>query len=165
MRGRTRDASRAPTPPAMTATTAHYVYPQGSPERAEWRRSIPDACGKCHSKERESTEPPCMEGSPGEEQSKGGHLFGTATAPMTSNHRHGPRPGWPSPKELRKLPWRGVEVLFWGPTTARSTHWVMPIRQVLRLPRNHGILRSMTEIDRPPDQTASIPANNAIWAD
>ena len=32
---------------------AHYVYPKGSPERAEWRLSIPNVCGKCHSKERD----------------------------------------------------------------------------------------------------------------
>ena len=31
----------------------HYVYPKGSAERAEWRLSIPDVCGKCHAKERE----------------------------------------------------------------------------------------------------------------
>ncbi len=27
---------------------AHYVYPQGSAVRAEWRLDIPNACGKCH---------------------------------------------------------------------------------------------------------------------
>jgi predicted CXXCH cytochrome family protein len=32
---------------------AHYVYPKGSPERAEWRLSIPNVCGRCHSKERD----------------------------------------------------------------------------------------------------------------
>ena len=32
---------------------AHYVYPKGSPQRAEWRLGIPNACGKCHGKERE----------------------------------------------------------------------------------------------------------------
>ena len=32
---------------------AHYVYPQGSPVRAEWRLNIPNVCGKCHSQERE----------------------------------------------------------------------------------------------------------------
>ena len=32
---------------------AHYVYPKGSAERAEWRLNIPNACGKCHSKERD----------------------------------------------------------------------------------------------------------------
>ena len=32
---------------------AHYVYPKGSPERTEWRLSVPNACGKCHAKERE----------------------------------------------------------------------------------------------------------------
>ena len=31
----------------------HYIYPKGSAERAEWRLSIPNACGKCHAKERE----------------------------------------------------------------------------------------------------------------
>ena len=31
---------------------AHYVYPQGSAERAEWRLNIPNACGKCHAAER-----------------------------------------------------------------------------------------------------------------
>ncbi len=31
---------------------AHYVYPQGSAARAEWRLNIPNACGKCHAKER-----------------------------------------------------------------------------------------------------------------
>ncbi|HUN68734.1 MAG TPA: cytochrome C [Burkholderiales bacterium] len=31
----------------------HYIYPKGSPERAEWRLSVPDVCGKCHAKERE----------------------------------------------------------------------------------------------------------------
>jgi predicted CXXCH cytochrome family protein len=30
----------------------HYVYPTGSPERQEWRLTIPDVCGKCHVKER-----------------------------------------------------------------------------------------------------------------
>jgi cytochrome b subunit of formate dehydrogenase len=32
---------------------AHYVYPPGSPERAEWRLGIPNVCGKCHGKERD----------------------------------------------------------------------------------------------------------------
>jgi len=31
---------------------AHYVYPKGSPERTEWRKSIPDRCGQCHAKQR-----------------------------------------------------------------------------------------------------------------
>ena len=30
----------------------HYVYPKGSAERAEWRATLPDVCGKCHAKER-----------------------------------------------------------------------------------------------------------------
>lgn len=30
---------------------AHYVYPKGSAIRAEWRLSIPNVCGKCHSQE------------------------------------------------------------------------------------------------------------------
>jgi cytochrome b subunit of formate dehydrogenase len=29
----------------------HYVYPQGSPIRAEWRLNIPNTCGKCHQTE------------------------------------------------------------------------------------------------------------------
>jgi len=32
----------------------HYVYPQGSPERAKWRLNLPNACGACHTKEREA---------------------------------------------------------------------------------------------------------------
>jgi len=32
---------------------AHYVYPVGSTVRAEWRLNIPNACGKCHTKQRE----------------------------------------------------------------------------------------------------------------
>jgi len=31
---------------------AHYVYPLGTTVRAEWRLNIPDACGKCHTRER-----------------------------------------------------------------------------------------------------------------
>ena len=31
----------------------HYIYPKGSEERAEWRLSIPDVCGRCHTSERE----------------------------------------------------------------------------------------------------------------
>jgi cytochrome b subunit of formate dehydrogenase len=31
---------------------AHYVYPVGSTVRAEWRLGVPNACGKCHVKER-----------------------------------------------------------------------------------------------------------------
>jgi predicted CXXCH cytochrome family protein len=31
---------------------AHYVYPPGSPGRAEWRQSIPFVCGKCHTDQR-----------------------------------------------------------------------------------------------------------------
>ena len=27
---------------------AHYVYPQGSSVRAEWRLNLPNVCGKCH---------------------------------------------------------------------------------------------------------------------
>jgi len=27
---------------------AHYVYPQGSAVRAEWRLNLPNVCGKCH---------------------------------------------------------------------------------------------------------------------
>ena len=27
---------------------AHYIYPQGSTIRAEWRLNIPNVCGKCH---------------------------------------------------------------------------------------------------------------------
>jgi predicted CXXCH cytochrome family protein len=30
----------------------HYIYPTGSPERQEWRLTIPDVCGKCHTNER-----------------------------------------------------------------------------------------------------------------
>ena len=32
---------------------AHYVFPKDSPGRTEWRLSVPNACGKCHAKERE----------------------------------------------------------------------------------------------------------------
>ena len=32
---------------------AHYVYPKDSPVRADWRLGIPNACGKCHAKQRE----------------------------------------------------------------------------------------------------------------
>jgi cytochrome b subunit of formate dehydrogenase len=32
---------------------SHYVYPKDSPERADWRLGIPNACGKCHVKQRE----------------------------------------------------------------------------------------------------------------
>ncbi len=32
---------------------AHYVYPKGSGGRNEWRRTLPNACGKCHAKEKE----------------------------------------------------------------------------------------------------------------
>ena len=32
---------------------AHYVYTNGSPGRTEWRLSVPNACGKCHTKERQ----------------------------------------------------------------------------------------------------------------
>ncbi|MDP2240797.1 MAG: cytochrome C [Burkholderiales bacterium] len=35
---------------------AHYVYPKGSPQRALWRLGIPNACGKCHAKERQEYE-------------------------------------------------------------------------------------------------------------
>ncbi|MGZ5617198.1 MAG: cytochrome c3 family protein [Usitatibacter sp.] len=31
---------------------AHYVYPKASAERAQWRLTIPDVCGKCHARER-----------------------------------------------------------------------------------------------------------------
>ncbi|HYL90898.1 MAG TPA: cytochrome C [Burkholderiales bacterium] len=31
---------------------AHYVYPLGSQERADWRLNIPNTCGKCHYLER-----------------------------------------------------------------------------------------------------------------
>ena len=31
----------------------HYIYAKGSDERAEWRLSVPNACGKCHARERE----------------------------------------------------------------------------------------------------------------
>jgi cytochrome b subunit of formate dehydrogenase len=30
---------------------AHYVYPQGSTIRAEWRLNLPNVCGKCHAAE------------------------------------------------------------------------------------------------------------------
>jgi cytochrome b subunit of formate dehydrogenase len=32
---------------------AHYVYPPGSEIRTEWRLSIPNVCGKCHTRELE----------------------------------------------------------------------------------------------------------------
>ncbi len=32
---------------------AHYIYPTGSAQRAEWRLTIPNVCGKCHAKQRE----------------------------------------------------------------------------------------------------------------
>ncbi len=32
---------------------AHYVYPKNSPIRADWRLGIPNACGKCHVKQRD----------------------------------------------------------------------------------------------------------------
>jgi cytochrome b subunit of formate dehydrogenase len=31
---------------------AHYVYPGGSSERQEWRLGVPNACGKCHTREK-----------------------------------------------------------------------------------------------------------------
>ncbi|MBS1218452.1 MAG: cytochrome, partial [Proteobacteria bacterium] len=31
---------------------AHYIYPKGSEQRAEWRLNIPNTCGNCHVKER-----------------------------------------------------------------------------------------------------------------
>ena len=31
---------------------AHYVYPPGSPGRAEWRQEVPNICGKCHMDQR-----------------------------------------------------------------------------------------------------------------
>ncbi|MGQ0523248.1 MAG: cytochrome C [Betaproteobacteria bacterium] len=31
---------------------AHYVYPPGSPDRAEWRQNLPNVCGKCHLEQR-----------------------------------------------------------------------------------------------------------------
>jgi cytochrome b subunit of formate dehydrogenase len=31
---------------------AHYVYPPGTPGRAEWRLNIPNVCGKCHANEK-----------------------------------------------------------------------------------------------------------------
>jgi cytochrome b subunit of formate dehydrogenase len=31
----------------------HYVYPIGTPGHAEWRRDLPNTCGKCHVKPRE----------------------------------------------------------------------------------------------------------------
>jgi len=31
----------------------HYVYPTGSEQRQEWRLTIPNVCGKCHTRERE----------------------------------------------------------------------------------------------------------------
>jgi cytochrome b subunit of formate dehydrogenase len=31
----------------------HYIYPTGSEQRAEWRLSVPDVCGRCHARERE----------------------------------------------------------------------------------------------------------------
>ena len=31
---------------------AHYVYSKGSEARKEWRLEIPNACGKCHARER-----------------------------------------------------------------------------------------------------------------
>jgi cytochrome c551/c552/cytochrome b subunit of formate dehydrogenase len=33
---------------------AHYVYPLGTTERAEWRLSIPDVCAKCHQKQHDA---------------------------------------------------------------------------------------------------------------
>ena len=33
---------------------AHYVYPLGTTERAEWRLNIPEVCGKCHVKQRDT---------------------------------------------------------------------------------------------------------------
>jgi predicted CXXCH cytochrome family protein len=32
---------------------AHYVYPPGSPGRAEWRQDVPNVCGKCHGDQRD----------------------------------------------------------------------------------------------------------------
>ena len=31
---------------------AHYVYPPGTPGRAEWRLNIPNVCGNCHAREK-----------------------------------------------------------------------------------------------------------------
>ena len=33
---------------------AHYVYPQGTTVRTEWRLNIPNVCGKCHARELEA---------------------------------------------------------------------------------------------------------------
>ena len=32
---------------------AHYVYPEGSEERAKWRLSLPEKCGACHAQQRD----------------------------------------------------------------------------------------------------------------
>jgi cytochrome b subunit of formate dehydrogenase len=32
---------------------AHYVYPEGSEERAAWRLKLPETCGACHTKQRD----------------------------------------------------------------------------------------------------------------
>jgi cytochrome b subunit of formate dehydrogenase len=35
---------------------AHYVYPEGSKEREQWRLDLPNICGKCHAAERKQYE-------------------------------------------------------------------------------------------------------------
>jgi cytochrome b subunit of formate dehydrogenase len=32
---------------------SHYVYPEGSEERAKWRLDLPETCGACHAKQRD----------------------------------------------------------------------------------------------------------------
>jgi hypothetical protein len=55
---------------------AHYVYPKDSPVRAEWRLGIPNACGKCHAKQREEYRLGARQAGHGKCQSRGAHLLG-----------------------------------------------------------------------------------------
>jgi cytochrome b subunit of formate dehydrogenase len=48
-----RDDQGRPNAICYDCHAPHYIYPKGSNERKEWRLSVPDACGKCHAKERE----------------------------------------------------------------------------------------------------------------
>ncbi len=48
-----RDHQSRPNAICYDCHAPHYVYPPASPERVEWKNSIPEICGKCHTKELE----------------------------------------------------------------------------------------------------------------
>lgn len=106
---------------------AHYVYPKGSEARTEWRLSIPDACGKCHSMKRKSYATSVH----GKEVLENRNLYAAVCSDCHTTHDI----DTPEAVSTRLLITKNCGTChaenlrtYTATTTARSTPWATPIR-------------------------------------